>query len=685
MAVASAPGNWTDRASPLSSREEAVAVAIAGWAFFVGWSWFLGKDITFDSLNYHFYLADSVDASRIHKDFFAASLQGYQSPYAYWPLAWMAHGRWPTWLALMLISTLQAVCVPALWMSARVVFRGDTLRDAGLRLVALVLSIGSPILLAQVGGTFIDLGTGALLLYAVALLLWQQSGRLPPRSSIIAAGGLVGLAVALKLTNAPIAICLPVILLFSRSPTSYKLARVTEFAVAATIVFCLAMAHWSWHLWTEFSNPLFPFANEWFRSADFPTYSMKQLRFVPRDWVEAVARPLVMVEPYSNIYHEIASPDARFVWIIFGGAGILFATAVSALKRGHRPTFNIERNGTLSLCGFIVVSWLVWLSWSGNGRYFVSVLALSGIFVTAIFANPIQPRWVTRFGLLSLLLVQGTALSTAATFRWAGDSKSNLGDPFIDVSLPRELKDQSLTFLTIGKQSMSFFELEAHPDSAWINIAGMHAIDAGGVDSAKAIAKLRDAQGSIEVVIRNLAVASEDSSHASLPHRRRLFVGGLLAPFGVQLDDAKCIVGAMPHRERSAEATNARSESIVARLLFCPAHFSEELRTRSLQAREMDPRKERIDKAFDELESQCPNIFGPRGAVPTLMGGSEFARSYLMTDATLMADENDTIFFSAFGISSVRILGSPEDVLAGRSKSLCARLPKFYSFPWDRN
>lgn len=685
MGHASASGNWIAKASPLSSRGEAIAVTIVGWLLFVGWSWLIGKDITFDSLNYHFYLADSVDASRVHKDFFAASLQGYQTPYAYWPLAWMVHGRWPTWLALLFISSLQVACVPALWMSAKAVFSGDTVRDAALRLIALTLSVGSPLVLAQIGGTFIDLGTGTLLLYSVALLLWVRQGYLPQRSTTLAAGGLAGLAVALKLTNAPIAICIPVILLFDGAGILLKATRLATFAMGAVLIFCLAMAYWSWHLWVEYSNPLFPFANEWFRSPDFPSYSMKQLRFVPNDWVEALARPFVMIESYSNIYHEIASPDARFVWIAFGGASLLGASAVSMLRRQSRPDFDTYRRCSIPLCAFIAVAWVVWLSWSGNGRYFVSVLALSGVCVTAIFADPVQPRQVTRFGLLSLLLVQGTVLASAATYRWADDSESSLASPFIEFALPAQLRDRPLTFLTIGKQSMSFFELGAHPDSTWINIAGgMHAIDPGGVDSTKAIAKLRHAQGHIEVVMRDLTVGSAKARLVALDGEERAGVNGLLAAFGVQLNNDDCIVGELPHGHGTVKVTNAKNESIVARLLFCPAHFSEELRTRTLQVRQLDPRMKRIDKAFDELEKQCPNVFGPPGAVPTLGANSQFARSYLMTDAILMADKDDSLYFSAYGSPKVELLGSPEDVSAGRARTACAQLPKFYSLPWNR-
>ena len=75
------------------------------------------------------------------------------------------------------------------------------------------------------------------------------------------------------------------------------------------------MAPWSYRLYQEFGNPVFPMLNGIFQSADYSTadHGSRHFRFIPDSLWEAFLRPLWMMSPESGVYTEPPSPDARYL------------------------------------------------------------------------------------------------------------------------------------------------------------------------------------------------------------------------------------------------------------------------------------------------------------------------------------------------------------------------------------
>ena len=46
----------------------------------LAWSWWAGRDLNWDQLNYHFYAAYHFLDGRLERDFMGASIQGYLNP-----------------------------------------------------------------------------------------------------------------------------------------------------------------------------------------------------------------------------------------------------------------------------------------------------------------------------------------------------------------------------------------------------------------------------------------------------------------------------------------------------------------------------------------------------------------------------------------------------------------------------
>ncbi len=92
------------------------------------------------------------------------------------------------------------------------------------------------------------------------------------------------------------------------------------------------------------------------------------LRFKPDDWLEGLARPLLMVDPAAGLYVEGAAPDWRFA------AALLFGTVGVVAARGRLGLSVVQLKGLLSL----LVMLYVWTFAIGNGRYFAAGLLLIG-------------------------------------------------------------------------------------------------------------------------------------------------------------------------------------------------------------------------------------------------------------------------------------------------------------------
>ena len=138
------------------------------------------------------------------------------------------------------------------------------------------------------------------------------------------AGLLIGAAVGLKLTNMIFFIGAGASLLFAARP----LAALAYFAAGGAIGALGTGGAWSWMLWQEFGNPVFPFYNTVFHSPEAPEEAIADLRFMPHGLLDAAAYPFYWLVG-NHRSSEWAFRDPRFA-ILFvvlaanAGASLLF-------------------------------------------------------------------------------------------------------------------------------------------------------------------------------------------------------------------------------------------------------------------------------------------------------------------------------------------------------------------------
>lgn len=639
---------------------ELLWASLAGWVIFLGLGLWMGPDINVDSLNYHFYLGDAFRGDRVARDFLGASIQGYLSPYAYVPLSWMYRGQWTNLEAILFIASLQSLVVPALWMVCSAILPGRRGSDVALRMCAVCSGLASPLILSQIASTFIDLGSAIPVVLACAILLWALRGWLGQSKAIAWAGALGGLAVVLKFTNAPVVLLMAFMLVFFGGGFRPFVSRAFMYGAALGVVSVLGMAHWSWALWREYQNPLFPFFNHFFRSGDFSENAFIHLRFVPRSLGEFMLRPVLMMDLRANIFTEIASPDARPLLLMMASAILCFSAA-----RARSAFLGACLSRPLAaLLLFLAISWAFSLAWSGNGRYFMPGFLLIGPALVCVVCSLRFSLGVRRRIGLAMILLQ-IGLLSSGQYRWSDNEDWTLNERFIEGQVPPELASRPVTYITVEKMLHSQLSLSAHIDSSWINLMGSFPIEPTGPGSERVIEKLAGA-GEIRVLLRQTAEKTQPLTLApTTPSSNRLaHLNKSMALFGLQVRAQDCLYQAtmqsMPLRLR---------QNIEMGYLYCPATYSSALRRQSLEAMQSDAHRKKIEMALDSVEKACPKNLTPTGSVPTSTETSITMRFYPSTDAKSIVSRDgagEFISLEFYGQVPWVLAGSLDDVISGK-------------------
>lgn len=226
--------------------------------------------LSWDALNHHIYLGWIADRSRLDQDFLAAGYQTLSYPYLYWPVYKLAAaGAGPLATGLVMAS-IQALGVPAVWLIARACIPGGTMVDATMRTLAVVLAYLSGVTLAQHDSTSNDMMAAIPFVWAMALAL--EASR-PERQNtrrllLVGSGLLAGVSVGFKLSNGPLAVLLPLLWIFAGTGaqvTARQRLIDTTLAGFATLLGAIAAyGYWGVELWNRYGNPLYPFYDSLF-------------------------------------------------------------------------------------------------------------------------------------------------------------------------------------------------------------------------------------------------------------------------------------------------------------------------------------------------------------------------------------------------------------------------------------
>lgn len=604
------------------------------------WVMLVGRDISWDVINHHLYLPFSLLSGRFSSDFFAAGPQSYQNPIGYLPFYGLVQTGAPSWLVGTGVAVLHGL---AFWPLHRltVVVWGDAPQQRWWRLMALATAGLAPIFLLLAGTSSVDPLSAVLVLGALALVLLPTQAWWPAA----AAGGLMGLAFAVKPVTATFVIALAAVVvlrLATRQTTARQALACAAAAAGAALVF---MGPWSWWLWQTFGNPVFPLFNHLFLSPYAPQEAVLSTRFAPNDWVGWLTRPFELASYNSFNSTEVLAPDIRPA-----AAVLLFLPAAVAVWRYRAASaWGLLLRADLQLVLFSAVAYVLWLATSGNARYAVASLMLVGVLLVR-FAELTFPHRAARVVLGVLLLLQAAYYGVDGDTRIGGQAWDDR--PFLQVRAPQQLVDKPFLHLSVGSQTFAGLAPHLHHGGSMINLVGQMSLPDTGPPALALRERLDRWQGSTRFLFRALGGPEEPSA---LPEPARARANALVARFGLRIafDDCLSILVASPTPSGVQDVPIYSCAALPAPV---PA-----LRADYLLAQQ----------AFANIEKRCPRVFGPP-PMATDDNGDAFQRLYVNSNTRVTVSADQGVLVSHHRSMNVLQLGSAGQVAAGQGRDLCA-------------
>lgn len=594
------------RSGPLSALSPRLVIYFACSAAAVIVNYVLGKDMMWDTLDYHLYAGFSALHDRFSQDYFAAGPQSYFNPYIYVPFYLLARSGMPALVATSILAIVQSGILWLTYEIATTIASPIPGKRVAVGVCAVALAFANPILIAELGSSYSDITTAELVLGGW-LLLVRAIGS-PGTATVLCAGLLLGAASALKVTNAAHALAAFVLLLFVPIKWSARLRVAALFALALGSAFTLLALPWAIQLQRHFGNPVFPLLNDIFRSPQYTTGLTLDYRFIPDSLLNALWRPFAIAAPIGMIDSEYPSPDLRYAVLL-----LLFILGLFQWMSLRFRAFCSGTNSALHLagmrmlaalgCGFLL-DWILWLTVSGNGRYFIGMACIAAVLVVALTFRLLEARpWLRKCLIGIVMSVQVVQLAIGAGYRvhvpWDGGQ-------WFEVSVPKSVAATSNLYFLFGNPSNAFLAPYLAPGSAFVNVGGAYELGSDGATGVRIRSLIQRYQPHIWVVMIDPRRGAERSSG---PPDLTL-VDDELERFGLRTDPRDCsrilLEDTAPTETLMGSGSSSSGDTQPSNVSYLAA-------CRLVQAQARFLKGERsANVIFDRLEDACPALFHPR-------------------------------------------------------------------------
>ncbi|MGC1520417.1 MAG: hypothetical protein WA803_02655 [Steroidobacteraceae bacterium] len=629
-----------------------------------------GKEMAWDLLNYHFYSGFSALHDRFARDYFAAGPTSYLNPYAYLPFYALVKLGLP---AIAVGTVLAMVHSVILWLTYELACRVAPSEDPKERLFfgvcTTVLAFMNPVLLQQIGTSFADITTTGLVLGGWLLLV--QAVLRPRMKLVIFAAILLGIATALKPTNGLYAAGAFFLVAFSPLPFAGRIRNLFFFGATLGTSFVLTAAPWSIRLARTFGNPMFPLLNNVFKSPELFTTAARHYRFIPESMADALLRPLAMAGTDFMVDEELPTPDICYALLL----AVFLLSAIAWVWRSSRqtapPVSSASKSSTRALAALGVgftFDWAIWLSNSGNSRYFLPMASVAAILAFALLFRLLANHTFGRNCILFVLLAaQGIQLALGAialghVYRW---NPAPWDGHWFDVEVPEKLAEQPNLYLSIGAQSNSFIVPFLARGSGFISFAGGYALGPDGANASRVRALIARNAPYLRVLVDGERIYEDSALRAP----RQSDVNDALRTFDLRLDMNDCetmtVRGLRPAIWRPLGSSLpgpvlASTGTLRYTSYLASCHVVADTGDRSQE----NARRRAVDVVLDRLEDACPALFRPRRP-QTEHINQLWLRTYPATDLTAWIGGGEVKFTDA--------TRNPEEIFVGREAAWARR------------
>jgi hypothetical protein len=468
--AANRASSWRSTALRVASADAlllAALIAAAGAG-----SLFLGRDVNWDLLNYHFYNAWAWSHGRTFSyDVAAAQIQTFLNPLLDLPFYWMVTGEWPTRVIAFVLAIPAAIAAFFLCKLLRLMFDGLPPMERAVAIAcSLAVGVTSAMAIGELGSTMNEWPITALLIFALWLIareLRRSAGGAIAAKVLLLAGVIVGLASGAKLTAATFAVGLCAALL-ARGPYTWQAFRVrfaeaSCFALGAIGGTAIAFGPWAYELWTHFDSPIFPYGNQWIRSPWWEPRAipLTSSRYGPRSFAEWWVFPFELLNPRTYFVAEVPYRDARFplTWALALLASI--AWLVRRVRGKAMPSVAPETAAIWRLVAlFVIFSFVLWTAQHSIYRYLVPLDLLTGALIAGLLRKLCPPRAATAAAALA-------AVALIATTRFADWGRLDFGARWFEVNQMPRIDPDALVLITTG-ESVSYVLPLLPPSSRYV-------------------------------------------------------------------------------------------------------------------------------------------------------------------------------------------------------------------------
>jgi hypothetical protein len=392
------------------------------------------------------------------------------------------------------------------------------------------------------------------------------------------------------------------------------------------------------------------------------------IRFLPDTLRDAILRPVAMAAPDAGVYVEIIAPEFRFVFVIL----LALAWLVMA-RRGIAR----QKSPALVLLAFTALAFVPWLATTGNGRYFIPILLLTGpLCIGMVHLLPVT-RALRLMLAAGMLLWQGFLLHETEPWRtWSYVAWKEA--PAFGVEVPADVAASPATYVTLASISYSLIAPRFHPDSHWINVSSLQGLTGTSPDELRARALLAK-PGPLNVVFPTIPGGQHGETIDSELGRA---IDDLLARQGLSIQDEKqCRIlrsdglAAMTARRLTEVAVGER---LVHGFWLCPL-----TREASLRARKAGPIPEKSERVFERLEKMCPRIFRPNEVISLRIPAGAL-RGYPGSDFKLYVLDSGEVWYKYVRALNPVLLGQADAVLGPQFHMDCDNIRGRSGLPWER-
>lgn len=398
------------------------------------------------------------------------------------------------------------------------------------------------------------------------------------------------------------------------------------------------------------------------------------IRFMPDTWRDAFLRPLVMATPDAGAYIEIMAPDFRFLYVL----ALLISLAVFWLfsRRLVAPSLR----PTALLLGAIALSFIPWLTTTGNGRYFIAMLlAVGPLGIAMVYLLPMTSGFRLS---LALVLVALQTFAVQQSSPWQSWNLTQWKEPpFFDVELPQDMESEPATYVTMSNITYSLIAPRFPSASRWMSLTNAPNVATGGLDSFRAQKFLAGAAANhLTLLIPSIPAYSTAEGMPDAELFRVLSMQlaqhrlALLEPHGCRLMHSRGLVSLAIRRGLRNDTETSRKLGFWA----CPLKYPADAPTTA-----KGPETAHLIAAFTRLEQECPRFFPPGQTTSTTIPGGEM-RIYPESEMKVYVYENGLVLYKYYRALNAVTIGSVGDVLSGKAKVDCNNIQGRSGLPWER-